>query len=146
TPASCPQVPWILLSLEYLDGYDGPRQTYTTTPAFARCRPDSEALRRRVPTCRHRFRTNALANQNDPVSGPRHAEYTDGDLLDHVGMRRLGPKREHVTEEIGPHGLETGNLALENARAFVKPGTCLETVLARDRVMDEVGRYGQATK
>jgi hypothetical protein len=93
------------------------------------------------PGLRHSFPTNALTDQNDPVTGPRHPKDADGDLLDHIGMRWIGPKKEHVAKQLGRDGLEVSDLPVQSAGTLVKLGPCLEAVLARDRVMDEVGRY-----
>lgn len=80
-----------------------------------------------------------MTNQNDPVTGPRHPENTDGDLFDHIGMRWIRPKQKNVAKQLGRDGLEGSDLPVQSAGTLLELRPCLEAVLARDRVVDEVG-------
>jgi hypothetical protein len=75
----------------------------------------------------------------DDVAWTRHAEDTSGDFLDKIGMRPIGPEQDDITLQSGAHGFEGRYLLLQLVGAFDQSRSRLETVFARDRMMDEVG-------
>ena len=76
----------------------------------------------------------------------RHAENAGRDFLDKVRVRFVRAQQRYIALQHGAHSFEVSNLSIQDAGPLNQPFSSLEAVLARDRVMDEVGHQCQTAK
>ena len=87
-----------------------------------------------------------LPAQKHLIARMRHAEHAGGDFFDKVRVRLIRAQQRDIALQHRAHSFEAGDFLVQDARPFNQPFSSLETVLARDRVMDEVGHQCQTAK